>query len=189
MFNEEGIVTGESGLIEIFRLLHKPLVKKYDEGDDDLNALVDPSIPLIMKEKTSSLLHRCVHALATQEKLHEEKSSSTAFRAQRASTFAATDIIRNTKTRRVGRFQTFISKQLVAYGAHQSLWKVLNRFNLSISLETNRRKSIIDVSRGLKGGIKDLDLHAIFLLLYDNIGFRVQTGYDQYTMMQWVRVE
>ena len=188
-FGSDGIVAGETNLIEIFRLLHKPLVTPSDEGDDDLNAFVDPSIPLDMQERNSSLLHRCIHALATQSKLYEEPNDSTSFRAQRASTFAATDIIRFCKCRkRIGKLQKFISKYLSAFGAHQGLWKVLNRFNLSISLDKNRRIAIKDVNSGLQGGLKGLDLHAIFLFLYDNLGFRVKKGYDQYTMIQWILI-
>ena len=115
----------DNHLISIFQLLHKPLVK-YDEGDCELDALMDPSIPLDMKAKDCSLLHRCIHALATQELIYEEPNGSTAFRTLRASTFAATDIIRFTKSRAAGKFQKYITRHLVAYGADQSLWKVLN---------------------------------------------------------------
>ena len=34
---------------------------------------------------------------------------------------------------------------------------------------------------------QDLDPHDIWLLLYDNIGFRVLMGYQQHTALQWVR--
>jgi len=39
--------------------------------------------------------------------------------------------------------------------------------------------------------MKDLtaiDPHDLWLLLYDNIGFKVLKGYEQYTAMQWVRI-
>ena len=136
-------------LISIFQLLHKPLVK-FDEGVDDLSALLDPNIPLDMMSKDCSLLHRCLHTLATQERIYQKPNDSTAYRRLRASLFAAADIIRFTKGSAAGRFQEFITRHLVAYGANQGPWKVLNQFNLSKSLDANCRKAIKDVNNGLK---------------------------------------
>ena len=178
----------ENNLVSIFQLLHKPLIQEYDIGDDNLSAFVDPSIPMNMKEKICSLLHRCIHALATQNLIYQEPNDSIAFRTQRASTFAATDIIRTSKTRQHGKLQKFMTRQLVAFGAHQGLWKVANRFNICISLDTNRRMAIADVNAAMTKGIT-MDRHDLLLLLYDNIGFREKHGYQQFTALQWIRIE
>ena len=69
-------------LICMFRLLHNPLVKTYDEGDVDLDTYMDHFLPLDMKEDTCPLLHRCIHALATQELIYDEPNSTTLFRRQ-----------------------------------------------------------------------------------------------------------
>lgn len=82
-----------------------------------------------------------------------------------------------------------MARQLFAYGANQGVWKALNRFNISISLDTNCRQAIKDVNSSLRIGIQNMDIHSLYLLSYDNLGFKVKIGYDQYTMIQWIEIK
>ena len=176
-------------LFLIFKFLHPALIREDDPGDNNLEVYLDQKREMnVTATQDYSVLHRCIHAFATQSLIGEEPNITFKWRSQRAASFASTDIIRNLKSQKVGRLQMFIAKQLVANGATQGLRRICNKFGLSVSLEKERLASIKDVHSALMLGLPKIDPHDLWLLLYDNIGFKIKKGYDQYTAMQWVRV-
>lgn len=178
-------------LIKIFRSLSSILIREDDLGDDDLEAYIDDSIELNMTDKNCSVLHRVLHAFATQQLIYEEKDDDLSHRLHRMKSFVATDVIRSLKFKnKVGKLQHLFAKQLVANCANQNLCTVSNRLGFTFSLAKNRRLTVDEViSKIVVGaGMDTIDPHDMFFLLYDNIGFKVLKGYDQYTALQWVRI-
>jgi len=175
-------------LLTIFRFLNPYLVHQNDPGGDSLTAYMNPDEELHLDDRDCSVLHRCIHAFAAQEFIYKEPSMSTKWRSRRAASFAATDIIRNLKFGSQGRLRRFISRQMISNDASQGLWKILSKFCLVTDMKKERRNAIDTVHTELMQGLPNLDPHDLWLLLYDNIGFKVKKGYEQFTAMQWVRI-
>jgi bacterioferritin (cytochrome b1) len=55
-------------------------------------------------------------------------------------------------------------------------------------MKKERRNAIDMVNTEMMKDLTAIDPHDLWLLLYDNIGFKVLKGYEQYTAMQWVRI-
>jgi hypothetical protein len=176
-------------LLTIFGALNSYLIESdYDPGDDNLAMYVNPVEEAFAGDRVCSVLHRCIHAFATQEYIYDELVFSTKWRSRRAATFAATDIIRCLKKSKEGKLKRFVGRQMIANGASQGLWKILSKFGLVTDMKKERRNAIDMVNTEMMKGLTAIDPHDLWLLLYDNIGFKVLKGYEQYTAMQWVRI-
>lgn len=172
-------------LLTIFQFLNPCLVLHDDDGTDNISAYINPSDDGL---GSCSVLHRCIHALASGDLIDEEANTTTLWRNRRAASFTATDIIRNLKRGTVGRLKEFVSRQLIANGATQGIWKIFTKLGITSGIEKERKKSIEAVHTELLRGLPELDPHDLWLLLYDNIGFKVMKGYLQFTAMQWIRI-
>ena len=180
-------------LTAIFQYLNTFLVQQEDTGEDDIEAYLVPS--KVFANTTNdpdpskcSILHRCIHALATGDLIGNEQNMTTRWLNLRAASFAATDIIRNLKSGAAGRLKRIISRQLLANGVSQGVWKILTKFGIAPSVETERLRTIEQVHGEIMKGLPVSDPHDLWLMLYDNIGFRIRKGYEQYTAIQWVRI-
>jgi len=188
---EEWDKTHIDNLVIIFQFLHTLLVKKDDAGRDNIESYLTPSKGHCNLENSGqqcSVLHRCIHALALGSLIGNEANMTSNFRNLRAGSFAATDIIRTMKSKRVGRLKKLVARQLIANGASQGLWKILTKFGIAPGIETERLRTITEVHSEIIKGLPNTDPHDLWALLYDNIGFRIRAGYEQYTAMQWVRM-
>ena len=82
-----------------------------------------------------------------------------------------------------------VGRQLIACaGVSEGLWKTLTKLGIAPGIEQERICSIKVVHDEIMKGLPAGDPHDLWLLLFDNVGFRMQKGYEQYTAMQWVRV-
>ena len=89
----------------------------------------------------------------------------------------------------------FVGQQLMINCASQSLYRILNQLGVSSSNETIRVDAIKDCKSKILAGYplkgKKYDL---FLILFDNLGFRVRggknlkVGYEQYTALELVNI-
>ena len=89
----------------------------------------------------------------------------------------------------------FISQQLMVNCAPHALYRVLNQIGVSNSNETVRVDAINDSKNKILAGYplegKKYDL---FLILFDNLGFRIRggktlkVGYEQYTALELVNI-
>lgn len=152
-------------------------------------------------------LFKCIYALTTGEKppLYPQNLESAKKQNLLIKVFTITDMIRSTlmgKTeKKVGQeeapkrsiLKEFIGRQLIAHGAPQALYKVLNQIGCSYSNETVRISQIKDCrEKILKGYDFNGKKYGLFLVLFDNLGFRIRggrerkIGYDQYTAIQIV---
>ena len=185
----------------IFHYLHSRLLHQSDEENHErgrrnerdfglCGPVADRSIKDIVYDDTS-ILHRCIHMLATGEFL-DSPYEGALWDNQRSLTFAASDIIRNASTKSSrGTLKTIVGRQLVAMRAAQSLFKILNKFGVAPSHQHHRLKSIKQGEELMRFGVRDTDPHDLHLLLYDNIGFRRggrNVGWEQFTAMQVVRI-
>ena len=183
-------------LEKIFQFLHTKLLSDFNHnlnGYEQFGATYGGhNLDEIVSSDTSTLF-RCIYSLATG-KIMSDSKTGVLWMNQKASAFAASDIIRNLATKRnSGALKTLLGHQLLAYTIPQALHKLLNKFGICPSHQYNR---IIDICQGndvLLRGILDemIDPHDLWLLLYDNIGFRrrgSQPGWDQFIALQLVRI-
>ena len=139
----------------------------------------------------NSMLHRCIHALATGRRLERETNDNASFANERASSFAASDIIRMLATKKAGQLKEIVASQIRANPISQSFNKVLNKFGIAPSCTSIRTQDLIKSQEILLKGFSPHP-HDLILLLYDNIGFRVcgsQPGWKQFTAMQVIRID
>ena len=154
------------------------------EGGKNIDDIVDSD---------TSILFRCMYALATGGTLKNSFIGNLG-NNERASAFAATDIIRNlaTKTNK-GVLKSLMTFMLQTHSISHALNKILNKFGVCPSHQSVRIKDIRSCDSALLNGMMDtqVDSHDLWLLLYDNIGFRIcgsQPGWLQYVAMQLLRI-
>ena len=143
-------------LLTIFQFLNPCLVLHDDDGTDNISSYINPSDDGL---GSCSVLHRCIHALASGDLIDEEANMTTLWRNRRAASFTATDIIRNLKRGTVGRLKEFVSRQLIANGATQGIWKIFTKLGITSGIEKERKKSIEAVHTELLRGLPELDPH------------------------------
>jgi hypothetical protein len=155
-----------------------------------------PSLHDIARSDTT-LLFRCLHALATGNKKNEYATAASALTQNLSSLiFACSDMLRHAKDRKQSPLKEFMGKQLLVNGAPQALYKTLNRLGISTCNETVRLDSKLKMNNQFSTGFsfahKQFNL---FMVLYDNVGFRRRggkkggVGYDQYTALQIIDIE
>jgi len=181
----------------IFRLLHCILFKntKKDGSTQQRSAIAgfgqpnSKTIDEIVAEDTS-ILNRCMYALGYGRRLIDAKNGAV-WNNRRAASFAASDIIRNLAQHTMGPLKRIVANQLIANPVSQSLHHVLHKFGFTPSKQWTRLKELIDAEMKILDGIKDFDPHDLWMVLYDNIGFRVggsQPGWKQFTALQLLRI-
>jgi len=113
-------------LTAIFQYLNTFLVQQEDTGVDNIEAYLVPS--KVFADTTNdpdpskcSILHRCIHTLATGDLIGNEQNMTTRWLNLKAASFAATDIIHNLKSGAAGRLKRIVSRQLLAYGVSQGV--------------------------------------------------------------------
>ena len=132
-------------LILIFKFLNTMLVANaFDAGGDDLETYVDTRKDIELGSTSFSVLHRCVHAFATGYTIGEEPNDGAKWRNLRATSFAASDMIRNLKFGTSGKFKKFIARQLFANGVPQGLWKILAKFGVAPGIAASKRLKCIE---------------------------------------------
>ena len=89
----------------------------------------------------------------------------------------------------------FVGQQLMINCASQYLYRILNQIGISSSNETIRVDAIKDCKNKILAGYPlEGKRHDLFLILFDNLGFRVRggknlkVGYDQYTALELVNI-
>ena len=113
---------------------------------------------------------------------------------QKATVFAAADLIRNLTTKKKeGVLNTLVGHQLLAYTIPQPLHRILNKFGVCLSRQYNRTSEIRASHEALTESIVSniLDPHDLWMILYDNIGFRrcgSQPGWEQFVALQLLRI-
>ena len=186
----------KDNLEKIFQFLHSKLLTGFTNnltGYEQFGATYGGrNLDEIINSDKSTLL-RCVYALATGDTLKKIKAG-TLWTNQKASAFAATDIIRNLATKtNSGALKTLIGHQLLAYTIPHALHKILNKFGVCPSHQYNRISDIRSGEDTLIQGLltEMIDPHDLWLVLYDNIGFRrcgSKPGWDQFIALQLVRI-
>ena len=182
-------------LIVIFMYLHTLLIESREmvEEENMIETFITPSRGTVNDDAVKdpnkcSVLHRCILALATGTVLGNEPNMNTSFRNERLASLTASEIIRTLRGKKPGQLKNFMSRQLVAHNVPKAIWRMMTKIGIAPGIETLRRRTIKEVHEALMKKFQHLDPHDIWLLLYDNIGFRVQMGYQQHTALQWVRI-
>jgi hypothetical protein len=191
--DDNGSETQRSQIERMFLMLHSSLLGSFHTEYLTFGAPSRKSIDEIVHDEDYSILHRCIHALGTGYKLQGAREMNGARWANlRASTFAASDIIRNCAEHTTGVLKKLIGNQLVANPVSQSLNKILNKIGIAPSKQQYRLKDILKSEQTMLGGLTGLlDPHDMWLMLYDNIGFRVcgsAPGWKQFVAIQLVRI-
>lgn len=201
----------KENLFNIFRLLHPILVissqnrfyQQYDRNQINAgsgNEHCDRLFDMAMMDDSSLL--KCIFGLATGKNpndflLREERRENLAQKKKIIQAFAITEMIRSHSdgNGRRGPLKNFIGKQLMVNCAPQALYRILNYIGISNSNETVRIDGIKDCrEKIMKGYSFDGKKYDLFLILFDNLGFRIrggkntQVGYEQYTALEIVNV-
>ena len=99
------------------------------------------------------------------------------------------------RRRERGVLKNYVGNQLMVNCAPQAVYRVLNQIGVSTANETVRIDGIQDCkNRILKGYPLEGKKYDLFLILFDNLGFRVRggknnkIGYEQYTALEIVNV-
>ena len=200
-------------LVTIFQLLHLILVptsrkefhRKYIESFSCTNEN-ERLFQIASLDSTS--LFQCVYALSTGKIPPSESEvveyESTQKKNKLTQIFAATEMIRShctpvqsgkKKESERGVLKNYIGKQLMVNCAPQALYRVLGQIGVSTTNETVRVDAIKDCkNKILEGYSLDGKKYNLFLILFDNLGFRVRggknnkVGYEQYTALEIVDV-
>ena len=162
-----------------------------------------------------TLLYRCLFALTTGYTISFDESrdsNSSNCRRQdpiilgkrsakmknlQSRVFVCADIIRNAKTCEKSALKNHIGNLLLVHGANQAVCKILNKLGISTCKESIRLNVKETTHKKLSSGIPLLKkAYDLFLVLYDNIGFRRKgggkklkgVGYDQYTAVTIHRI-
>ena len=187
----------KDNLEDIFLFLHSKMLTGFEcdlNGFEQFGATYGGHNLDEITESDKSMLLRCFYALATGQRLNQAREGSTLWKNQRASAFAAADIIRNLGTKtNSGALKTLIGHQLLAYTIPQALHHILNKFGVCPSHQYNRITEIRSgedvLAKSFLLGI--IDAHDLVMILFDNIGFRrcgSKPGYDQFVALQILRI-
>ena len=205
--------TDKKKITTIFQLLHSILVssskkefhRNYNESffcDNGNEQLFSMSI------LDTTCLFQCMYALSTGKvppipsKVIELKSTEK--KKIHIQVFTIAEMIRNqcilSKKKdnwrgERGVLKHFLGKQLMVNCAPQALYRILCQIGVSTTNETVRVDAIQDCKKKiLKGYPLDGKKYDMFLLLFDNLGFRVRggkdnkIGYEQYTALEIVNI-
>ena len=195
---DDTLSDSEKSKIEaIFRLLHTQIIG--DLNDQVLNGIEQFGTPTgktvdeVITEE-SSILRRCIHALATGSRLEDSiQKNGPSFESQRGASFAASDIIRSLQQPRIGALKTIIGGQLVASPIPRGFQRILNKFGIAPSNQHNRIKELRASFETLQQSLGDeIDPHDLWMILYDNIGFRKcgnRPGWWQFVALQLLCVK
>ena len=154
--DDNGSETQRSQIERMFLMLHSSLLGSFHTEYLTFGAPSRKSIDEIVHDDYS-ILHRCIHALGTGYKLQGAKDmTGTCWANLRASTFAASDIIRNCAEHTTGVLKKLIGNQLVANPVSQSLNKILNKIGIAPSKQQYRLKDILKSEQTMLGGLTGL---------------------------------
>ena len=178
-------------LEQIFQVLHlKILGENPDEaelnGIEQYGSIGKSSLDEFIKSKTT-ILFRCLYALATGNLLKHSQEGKK-WDAQRAKVFAATDIIRNLARQSMGVLKKVVGRLLLANPVSKSVQNILNKFGVAPSNQYTRLKDFNSCYEKFLHGLGDIDPHDIYLVLFDNIGYRRKPGYEQFIAIQLLRI-
>lgn len=192
-------------LIVFFQLLHPVLVLSSKQAFQDKYDFIssDSESGKTLFDAASvddTCLFQCIYSLATgslpPSGAEIEALQSTARKNMLVQIFGIAEMIRSHCTWK-GRsiLKDFVGQQLMINCAPQALYRILNQLGVSNSNETVRVNTIKDSKSKILAGYplagKKYDL---FLILFDNLGFRVRggknlkVGYDQYTAIELVNI-
>ena len=214
VFNSESIDTAtdknaKESLVSIFQLLHPILVlSSRDQFNQKYNSLQSSGMIgqgsgdtehcdtlFEMAVADDSCLSRCIFALATG-KIPVSEAAHLMQRKKMIESWAIVDMIRNHSERSGrGALKDFIGKQLMVNCAPQALYRTLNYTGISTSNATVRLDSLKDSNAKILAGYSfEGKKYDLFLILFDNLGFRVRggkdnkVGYEQYTALEIVNI-
>lgn len=200
-------------MVAIFQLLHPILVtsskQEFCRKYNDFSSFDDEEERLFQVAKLDdTCLYQCMFALATG-KLPPSASEiselkSTIKKKICIQVFAIAEMIRSQsaslkkeegKKGEKGFLREYIGKQLLVNCAPQALYRILNQIGISTSNETVRIEAINDCKNKILTGYSvEGKKYDMFLILFDNLGFRVRggknnkIGYEQYTALEIVNI-
>ena len=192
-------------LITIFQLLHPVIVLSSKQTFQHRYECVssDSESGKTLFDAASiddTCLYQCIYSLSTG-KFPSSTSEIATLQSTRQKNllvqiFGIAEMIRSQcvwKGRSILKY--FVGQQLMINCASNSLYKILNQIGVSSSNETVRVGAIKGSKNKILAGYplagKKYDL---FLILFDNLGFRVRggknlkVGYDQYTALELVNI-
>ena len=191
-------------LATFFQLLQPVLVlsskKLFQNQHDQSSASESGNILFDAATSDNTCLFQCLYSLSTGRvppSIPEIiKSKSTQQKKVFVQIFGIVELVRSQciwKGRSV--LKNFVSQQLMVNCASHALYRVLNQIGVSNSNETVRVDAINDSKKKILAGYplegKKYDL---FLILFDNLGFRIRggktlkVGYEQYTALELVNI-
>ena len=202
-------------LVSIFQLLHPILVSSSKQ--EFHRKYNDFSYPTVLNDRLfdiasldTTCLFQCIYALSTGKlppfsASETSELESTIKKKVIVQVFAIAEMIRSQsipvkkkddEKGEKGFLREYVGKQLLVNCAPQALYRILNQIGISTSNETVRIEGINDCkNKILKGYSLEGKKYDLFLLLFDNLGFRVRggknkkIGYDEYTALQIVNIK
>lgn len=203
----------------IFQLLHPILVQPSRQ--DFCVAFDNKSRPETLNISTTSSLYdiaihdktvlfACIYALTTgyplpslEEHLNDNDEHGQAGENKKyiSLTFAVCEMIRNAKWRPTKKhgprsiLKEYVGNQLMVNNANNALYHFFNQIGISNSVKTIRKDCVRVFQEKLEEGYCfDGKKYDLFLILFDNLGFKVRgragrVGYDQYTPLQIINVK
>ena len=192
-------------LITLFQLLHPVLVlsskKAFDHRYNSLSSHIGSGSMLFdAAGADDTCLFQCMYSLSTGKyppSLSEiETMESTQRKNLLVQIFCIAELVRSQcvwKGRSI--LKNFVGQQLMVNCAPQALYRILNQLGVSNSNETVRIDAIKDSKKKILAGYPlDGKKYDLFLILFDNLGFRVRggknlkVGFEQYTALELVNI-
>ena len=209
LFNADNVEsideTTKDNIAKIFQYLHPLLIppskEEYKEKYDFLPPQSNSGNQLFQAASLdNTCLFKCIYSLSTgnppPSQAVVQAIESTHRKTFHVQIFAIVEMIRNKcilKARSV--LKDFVGQQLMMNCAPQALYRILNQVGIANSNETVRLDNIKDCEKKILSGYNlDGKKYDLFLILFDNLGFRVRggktnrIGYEQYTALEIVNV-
>ena len=193
-------------LISLFQLLHPLLVisskREFKNQYDSIASDFESGNRLFNAASVdSTCLFKCIYSLSTG-KFPPDTSQiiniqSTQQKNLLVQIFGIAEMIQSQSVWNEGKniLKEFVSQQLMVNCAPTALYQVLNQIGISRSNQTVRVEAIKDSkNKILEGYLLAGKKYDLFLILFDNLGFRIRggknlkVGYDQYTALELVNV-
>jgi len=122
-------------------------------------------------QEDKSILHRCMYALSTGKTI-DKMLDGVLWDNQHAVSFAISDMIHNLACKSMGSLKSIIGGQLLEHNAGKTTYKILNKFGVAPSQQYLRLQNIKMGEELFLFGLKNIDPHVLYLILFDNIGFK-----------------
>ena len=200
----------KEGLIKIFQFLHPILVPSSLLTFNKVNCRSVGSAGdtaehcdklFEMAASDNSCLFDCLFALTTGKSANTFSNRvpgglNLKQKKKMIESFAIADLVRNHSDQNGrGALKDFVGKQLMVNSAPQALYRILNYIGVSTSNEMVRVDAIKDCKEKILDGYSfEGKKYDLFLILFDNLGFRIRkgktskVGYEQYTAIEIVNV-